>query len=235
MLDKDPARRPTAAEVADLLRRPDAQPSPPRPAVDDPRFGEQTGLRPAAASAEVAPPGPAGGAAAEATTLRPGITPPPTASGGRSRRLLVASAACGGALLLGSAGFWFLHNSGTGTRADRAADASTPATLAASTGPGSPSSAAASVPGASPAIRLEDPVDGQTTVSLTWDGPAGWNYAVIVAAQTGDRSTQLAGQRTASEVAVQPGTPYCFVVQGTDGSTVTESAPVGIRGAVCHT
>lgn len=221
MLSKEPDERPTAAESAAVLKSGGPVPLPP-PAAQDLRYGERTGLRPTASSSSAVGASTTVGGG-DPTTLRPGSSPA-TGHESRGSRTLVWVAVAA-VLLIGGGVVWVLGNRapGQGTPGAQPSPVNSPATASAGSG------------GDAPVIALEDPVDGGTTVSLRWEGPAGWQFAVIAAAQTGDRTTQLAGEVTSYDMAVDADTPYCFLVQGTDGAAVVESAPVGIRGAVCDT
>ncbi|MGZ0149067.1 serine/threonine protein kinase [Kribbella sp. WER1] len=84
------------------------------------------------------------------------------------------------------------------------------------------------------AIKLNPPVDNGTSVVLTWSYPKTLTYAVIVAEQgVAESRTTPRGHLTSMTVQVSSGLKYCFLIQGTDGSQVFESAPTPIRGATC--
>lgn len=82
-------------------------------------------------------------------------------------------------------------------------------------------------------VRL---LDKGRTVTLTWQGPPGMTYAVIVAVAGGSTPTaKLVNQKLSQTFTVDPGKQYCFQVQGSfDGIRAVQSAPKGINGASCE-
>lgn len=84
-------------------------------------------------------------------------------------------------------------------------------------------------------VRLElgDPVDRGNFVVLTWESAEPLNFAVVVAAEGADTKVLLAQRNHTYRVPVDPAREYCFLIQGTDGTHVYESAAKPIRGAVC--
>jgi serine/threonine protein kinase len=87
---------------------------------------------------------------------------------------------------------------------------------------------------ARPTITLNPPVDNGTSVVLTWSYPKPLTYAVVVAEQGAEEpQTTFVGTRTTFTVKVTGGLKYCFLIQGSDGSTLVPSARVPIRGATC--
>lgn len=107
--------------------------------------------------------------------------------------------------------------------------------------PDSPAEPVAQPPAAAPgealpvAIDLAVPQDDGTTVTLTWTADAALDYGVIVAAEGAEPQVLLADRATSLTVPVEPGTQYCFRVQGTDGRNgVAESNVQSVRGAVCR-
>jgi hypothetical protein len=85
------------------------------------------------------------------------------------------------------------------------------------------------------AIDLAVPQDDGTSVTLTWAADAALDYGVIVAAEGAEPQVLLADRATMLTVPVDPGTQYCFRVQGTDGRNgVAESNVQSLRGAICR-
>lgn len=83
-------------------------------------------------------------------------------------------------------------------------------------------------------VDLADPVDLGTGVQLTWNSDQVLDYAVIVAGEGEPNHTILAQRNHTLTVPIDPIRKYCFLVQGTDGNQVYQTAPKPIRGAVCH-
>lgn len=82
-------------------------------------------------------------------------------------------------------------------------------------------------------LRLDPPVDEGAAVELTWHGGTGLEYAVVIAGDSlPTRVVRVRGERT-TRLRLEPARHYCFLVQGTDGVHVYQSAPRPIRGAVC--
>ena len=79
-------------------------------------------------------------------------------------------------------------------------------------------------------------VDQGRKVTLSWQGPPGMSYAVIVAAAGQPTpAAKLVNQVKTRTFAIEPGRQYCFQVQGTfDGIRAVQSAPLGINGATCQ-
>jgi hypothetical protein len=100
--------------------------------------------------------------------------------------------------------------------------------------------AAARTPNASPVtaeaatVQLAEPADLGTTAALSWTGPAGWDFAVVVAAEAGRTETTLVRRDRTARVTVDPRLKYCFQVQATDGVRLQVSRPRGFRGATCR-
>ena len=83
-------------------------------------------------------------------------------------------------------------------------------------------------------VDLADPVDHGTYVELSWlSTKSTLNYAVIVAGADLPRKTYYVTSGTTYRADVEPGRPYCFVVQATDSVHPYESQSKGIRGAHC--
>ncbi|MFD2467657.1 serine/threonine protein kinase [Amycolatopsis silviterrae] len=105
-------------------------------------------------------------------------------------------------------------------------------TTVARTPPPAPAPAAAA-----PAVdvRLDQPADRGTQVTLTWSSSSGAvDYAVIVAPEGEPNKAVLAQRQHTLTVQVDPLRRYCFEVQATDSQAVYRSEPQAIRGAVCH-
>ncbi|HEY4019905.1 MAG TPA: hypothetical protein VGM75_14540 [Pseudonocardiaceae bacterium] len=84
-----------------------------------------------------------------------------------------------------------------------------------------------------PAVTLDQPVDHGDSADLSWHGQPGLRYAVVVAgASRATRVIFVGGQQTS--VLIDPGRPYCFLIQATDGRGVYATPPRAIRGAVCR-
>jgi serine/threonine protein kinase len=84
-------------------------------------------------------------------------------------------------------------------------------------------------------IQLATPEDRGDSVVLSWSSASTLDYAVIVG-ESGQppRDGTLVGRVTTYTVAVEPGKPYCFEVQGSSPTGVAESNVQSIRGAVCR-
>jgi hypothetical protein len=84
-------------------------------------------------------------------------------------------------------------------------------------------------------LKLDPPVDRGNEVDLTWHGDTALHYAVVVAgAEVPTKVIFVNGKSTQLRIPVDPARQYCFLVQGTDGSQVVQTAPIAIRDAVCH-
>lgn len=83
-------------------------------------------------------------------------------------------------------------------------------------------------------LALAAPTDLGDHVVLTWTSSDQLDYAVIIAEQGQPDRTLLAYRNRTMTVQVDPQNKYCFLVQGTNGSQVYQSAPQSLRGAVCH-
>lgn len=236
MLAKDPSARPSAARVAAALSEggsaapaaigPQSGPSfAPPPGV--PTYAPPAGVAPASqahtrgrASAAPGPTGPTG--EPDHTRLRADRPTGPgsvaDAAPSRWRRPVVVGLV---ALLLVAAGVGAVAV--FGPRPEAPAD---PVAQPSAAAPG----------GALPvAIDLGVPQDDGTTVTLTWTADAALDYGVIVAAEGGEPQVLLADRATTLTVPVEPGTQYCFQIQGTDGRNgVVESNVQSVRGAVCR-
>ncbi|WP_406631319.1 serine/threonine protein kinase [Amycolatopsis sp. WGS_07] len=105
-------------------------------------------------------------------------------------------------------------------------------TTVARTPPPAPAPAAAAP---SVDVRLDQPADRGTQVTLTWTSSSGAvDYAVIVAPEGEPNKAVLAQRQHTLTVQVDPLRRYCFEVQATDSQAVYRSEPQAIRGAVCH-
>jgi len=83
-------------------------------------------------------------------------------------------------------------------------------------------------------VELATPADHDSFVDLSWRGSTpGLDYAVVVAPEGKPNHTEYVRRETSHRVDVEPSLKYCFVIQGTNGSTTVQSAPQGIRGARC--
>ncbi|HEX4221439.1 MAG TPA: protein kinase [Pseudonocardiaceae bacterium] len=83
-------------------------------------------------------------------------------------------------------------------------------------------------------LALAQPTDLGNQVVLTWTSSETLDYAVIIAEQGEPDRTLLAYRNHTMTVPVDPQRKYCFLVQGTNGNQVYQSAPQPVRGAVCH-
>ncbi|GGM70449.1 hypothetical protein GCM10011609_02660 [Lentzea pudingi] len=84
-------------------------------------------------------------------------------------------------------------------------------------------------------ITLAPPVDEGESVRLRWTGPAGLDYAVVVAKEgESEPKTTLVARDTSYTAEIDPQARYCFSIQGTDGQQTVESDPIGVRGASCR-
>lgn len=84
-----------------------------------------------------------------------------------------------------------------------------------------------------PAITLAAPVESGGAAALSWQGPAGLQYALDIAPTGAAAKRTVVGTATTYRVPVAAGTPYCFQVRGTDGTTVLVSNTVSLGGAEC--
>ncbi len=82
-------------------------------------------------------------------------------------------------------------------------------------------------------LELAEPVDNVNHVDLSWNSPERLEFAVIVAGEGEQAKTIHAQQNHTMRVPVDPTRKYCFLVQGTDGTHVFESAPKALRDAKC--
>lgn len=154
--------------------------------------------------------------------VKPGKEKP--SGGGKSRKPLLIGA--GAAIALVAVVPVVFHPGSDNTRTPQSAQNPQPPPLAASPSP--------SVAPKQAAIKLDPPVDKGTSVVLTWSYPKALTYAVVVAEQGGKQpQTTPRGNLTSLTVQVSSGLKYCFLIQGTDGVGVFESAPTPIRGATC--
>ena len=83
-------------------------------------------------------------------------------------------------------------------------------------------------------LALAQPTDLGSSVVLTWTSSDQLDFAVIIAEQGEPDRTLLAYREHTMTVPVDPQRKYCFLVQGTNGSQVYQSAPQPVRGATCH-
>ncbi|MGW6445783.1 serine/threonine-protein kinase [Lentzea sp. NPDC055074] len=171
-----------------------------------PRVAQETGVRPFTDHG-----GTAGTFAPGVTGVRPGsadpVEPPQRGKG------VVIAASVLGVLVLGAAALllWPEDN--------------------AAAPPAQPSSSAP----AGFTITLAQPVDEGGSVRLQWTGPAGLDYAVVVAEEgEPEPKTTLVARDTSYTAEIDPQAKYCFSVQGTDGQQTVESDPIGVRGARCR-
>jgi hypothetical protein len=83
-------------------------------------------------------------------------------------------------------------------------------------------------------IELNDPIDQETSVELSWtSSSADLTYLIVVAPAGGAKQEILVEQATRHRVDVEPGRGYCFEVRGTDGPDVYFSPSKAIRGVTC--
>lgn len=82
-------------------------------------------------------------------------------------------------------------------------------------------------------LELADPVDNSDHVDLSWNSQERLEFAVVVAGEGEQTKTIRAQQNHTMQVPVDPDRKYCFLVQGTDGTDVFESAPKALRNAKC--
>lgn len=171
-----------------------------------PRVVQETGVRPVADHL-----GSAGAPVHDMTRARPGaseVIPVPE----RGKGVVIAASVLG-VLVLGAAALLLWPQ-------DNAANPTSP-----------PSSGAP----AGFTISLAQPVDDGATVRLQWTGPAGLDYAVVVAKEgESEPKTTLVARDTTYTAEIDPRARYCFAIQGTDGQQIVESDPIGIRGAPCR-
>ena len=93
---------------------------------------------------------------------------------------------------------------------------------------------ASAVPGAA-TIVLAEAKDGGSYVELSWTGPPGLQYVVVVGEAGKPEAYRIVNRSTTARIDVSPSTPLCFRVQGADASGPKgESNVVGIRGARCR-
>ncbi|MBB5868614.1 serine/threonine protein kinase [Allocatelliglobosispora scoriae] len=225
MLDPDSANRPTAAEVAEHLA---IYAETPFATHQDPSavHRDVTRMR-MEGSPFTAPPASVGDtrmrARKDPVTRTAEMRAEPSSIGRllRSRKVLASTAAV---LVTGGAVAVLLTNS------PDPAPVSAPGTPAV-TGSGVPKP---SITPSAPVIVLTKPKDNTTTVDLTWTGPEGVEYAVVVSAPAASPTTTLAGRQHTIRIRVTPGVAYCFLIQGTNGASVWQSSAQGIRNAVCQ-
>ncbi|MCE3552385.1 protein kinase [Pseudonocardia sp. RS11V-5] len=234
MLAKNPAARPSLVGVADTLDAgsgpaappayappsdvPGALPQDTRSRYAPPPPGEDTRLRAVPTGPTYAPPSPG----QDDTRLRAG-TPPPAQEDDRARpRWLVPTAAALVAVLaIGGGLFAFLGTGG---------EDPTPVPTTSAAPPGQQ-------PTADARIELARPVDNGGTVELTWaaEDPGPLDYAVLIGQPGAAPAVELVGRVTSYTVPVEPGTQYCFQVQGSNqAGTVSESNVQPVRDAVCR-
>lgn len=171
-----------------------------------PRAAQETSARPFADHD-----GAAGAPVQPGTRVRPGSAEP--AGDAQRGKGVVVAASVLGVLVLGAAALLLWPGGG-----DTAA-------------PAPPSSSAP----AGFTITLAQPVDEGGSVRLRWTGPAGLDYAVVVAKEgESEAKTTLVARDTSYTAEVDPQARYCFSVQGTDGRQIVESDPIGLRGARCR-
>ncbi|SFW78306.1 serine/threonine-protein kinase [Amycolatopsis australiensis] len=102
--------------------------------------------------------------------------------------------------------------------------------------PSAASGTASTPPGTVEPVSLDlaEPADLGTAATLSWTGPAGWEFAVVAAAEAGPTETTLVRRNRTARVTVDPRVKYCFQVQATDGVRVQVSEPRPFRGATCR-
>jgi serine/threonine protein kinase len=84
-------------------------------------------------------------------------------------------------------------------------------------------------------IELATPELTGDSVTLHWSAPQTLDYAVIVAADGAPPTVELVRRATTYAVPIQPGSRYCFQIQGSDGhGGVFESNVQALGGAVCR-
>jgi eukaryotic-like serine/threonine-protein kinase len=83
-------------------------------------------------------------------------------------------------------------------------------------------------------LQLDTPVEAGDSVQLSWRSDADLEYAVVVAGTALPTKVVLVNREHTLRVPVEPDRQYCFLVQGTDGAHVYQTAPRPIRGAVCR-
>ncbi|WP_206797809.1 serine/threonine-protein kinase [Amycolatopsis sp. MtRt-6] len=83
-------------------------------------------------------------------------------------------------------------------------------------------------------LELAEPADLGTTAALSWTGPTGWEFAVVVAVEAGPTKTTLVRHDHSARVTIDPRLKYCFQVQATNGVRVEASRPRALRGATCR-
>jgi hypothetical protein len=83
-------------------------------------------------------------------------------------------------------------------------------------------------------LELAEPADLGTTAALSWNGPAGWEFAVVVAVESGPTKTTLVRHDRSATVPIDARLKYCFQVQATNGVRVEVSRPRPLRGATCR-
>lgn len=97
--------------------------------------------------------------------------------------------------------------------------------------------AVSSQPAATRSIQLAlDPPDDQGNgAELSWRGPPGLHYAVVVAATAQPAEVIFVGDhQTDLYVPLDAALRYCFQLQATDGTEVYQTPPRAIRDAVCR-
>jgi serine/threonine protein kinase len=104
--------------------------------------------------------------------------------------------------------------------------------------PAAPTSTTAPSPSVSPAptvaLELAEPQDFGDAVELSWKGPPGLSYSVSIAPSDGQRTSTLVNQATTQRVPVRAGVQYCFRIEGTDGRRTYVSNVKSLRGAICR-
>lgn len=142
----------------------------------------------------------------------------PAGKAPRRRRLLIIGATAGMALAVGTVAVILLVG-------DRPDPQPGPVTT--------PSASASDSTRPSAAIELAPPTDLGDAVELSWTGPPNLTYNVTIGVGQTTR-TELANQATTRRVQIDPGTQYCFRIEGTDGRRAYVSNVQGIRGAICR-
>lgn len=223
MLAKDPERRPGlheviagleggfGAEQPRFLPPPElSRPATPKPSVSPPSRPSWVAPPEVTGRRATGADGPASVAAAEETRLRARPdAEPPAARTGRPRWVLPAAVGGVAVVVIGVVlALW------QPWRDDAPPSSPTPAGAA---------------------VALAAPVDRGRAVDLSWSGPQGYDYAVVVAGANDPGNATLVGRVDRYTVPVDPVKPYCFRVQAAnEAGTVLQSKVVGIRDAVCR-
>jgi hypothetical protein len=83
-------------------------------------------------------------------------------------------------------------------------------------------------------LELDPPVEAGDAVELTWRSDTDLEYAVVVAGAAMPTKVVMVKRQRTLRMPVDPARQYCFLVQGTDGEHVYQTAPRPIRGATCR-